>query len=121
METVKGLDKLLNTLEKIPKELDAEVDVITESNAREVEAEAKRLTPKDTGFLARSIYSKKVADKTYKVASYASYAPFVEYGKPIGTGPNGGPRPFLFPAFRQGIKRFRKDLEAYLEFKFGKI
>jgi HK97 gp10 family phage protein len=121
MESVKGLEKLLKTLEKLPKELDTEVDVIAEANAKEIEAEAKRLAPKDTGFLARSIYTNKVAPKTYRVSSYASYAPFVEYGKPIGTGPNGGPKPFLFPAFRNGVKRFRKDLEAFLDFKIEKI
>mgnify|MGYP001115175965 CR=1 FL=1 len=121
MESVKGLKKLLNTLEKLPKEMDTEVDIIVESNAQDIERDAKRLAPKDTGYLARSIYTNKVKPKTYKVASYASYAPFVEYGKPIGTGPNGGPKPFLFPAFRMGVKRFRKDLEKFLDIKFGKI
>lgn len=121
MESVKGLNKLLKTLEKLPKELDVEIDVIAEANAKEVESEAKRLAPKDTGFLARSIYTKKIEPKTYRIASYASYAPFVEHGKPIGTGPNRGPRPFLYPAFRQGIKRFRKDLQGFLDFKFEKI
>lgn len=121
MESVKGLSKLLSVLEEIPKELDVEADVITKSNAKEIEAEAKRLAPKDTGFLARSINTRKLAKKTYRISSYASYATYVEFGKPVGTGPNGGPRPFLYPAYYKQIPKFTKDLKDFLDYKFKKI
>lgn len=125
MSNVKGLERLIKTLQKLPRELDADVDAIAEANAKEIEAEAKRLVPKDTGALARSIGTEKVSDKTYKVSTnttgLAPYGPFVEFGRPRGTGPNGGPRPFLFPAFFKGRKQFTQDLENLLEDTFGKI
>ncbi len=125
MSNVKGLEKLLRTLERIPKELDGDVDAITEANAQEIEAEAKRLVPKDTGTLSRSIATTKTADKTYKVAANANglapYAAAIEFGKPIGTGPNGGPRPYLFPAFFKGRRNFTNDLEDLLDDTFNKV
>ncbi|MCR9263308.1 MAG: HK97 gp10 family phage protein [Flavobacteriaceae bacterium] len=126
MESVKGLKKLLSTLEKIPKKLDGDVSAIVEANAQEIELEAKREAPKDTGYLARTIatsvpISDKGTNKSRVITANAPYAVHVEYGEPIGTGPNGGPKPFLFPAFFKGRKRFLKDLENLLDNTFDKI
>lgn len=125
MSNVKGLKTLIGKLERIPKQLDKTVDAIVEANAQEIEAEAKRLVPRDTGALGNSIGTIKVENKTYKVATnttgLAPYGPFVEFGEPRGTGPNGGPRPFLFPAFRQGQKRLIQDLDDLLENTVSKI
>ena len=112
-------------MQRIPRELDREVDAITEANAQEIELEAKRLAPVDTGKLRESIATQKVANKTYVIKAnatgLASYAPFIEFGRPIGTGPNGGPRPYLFPAFFKGRRNFTNDLEDLLDDTFNKI
>ncbi|MEM6814900.1 MAG: HK97-gp10 family putative phage morphogenesis protein [Bacteroidota bacterium] len=125
MSNVKGLKELLTVLERTPNELDKDVDAIAEANAQEIEAEAKRLAPVDTAKLQQSIAASKVADKTYKIEANANglapYAPFVEFGKPVGTGPNGGPRPFLFPAFFKGRRKFTEDLRDLLNNTFNKI
>lgn len=125
MESVKGLKKLITVLEKVPKELERDVEATLEANAQEIEAEAKRLVPRDTGTLMRSIKALKVDNKTYMVKANATglapYAAYIEYGKPEGTGPNGGPKPYLFPAFFRGRRKFTDDLENLLDNTFGKI
>lgn len=117
---VKGLEKLLRTLEKVPKELEGDVAVVLEANAQEIEVGAKRRAPVDTGKLRQSIKAEKVADKTYKIAAnstgLAPYAPFVEFGTFRQRA-----QPFLFPAFFAGRNRFIKDLENMLNRRFGKI
>lgn len=117
-KNVKGLEELISTLERIPKELDKTVDAITESNAGEIELEAKRTVPFDTGTLQKSINTRKKKDKTYLISADANYAVYVEYGTPVGTGPNGGPKPFLFPSFFKQRPIFIKDLEDLLKKTF---
>jgi HK97 gp10 family phage protein len=112
------MDKLIDTLERIPKELDKTVDAITEANAGEIELQAKRTVPFDTGTLQKSINTRKEKDKTYSISADANYAVYVEYGKPVGTGPHGGPKPFLFPAFFRQRPLFIKDLEDLLKKTF---
>ena len=105
--------------------VDADVDAVLEANAQDIEVEAKRLAPVDKGTLQQSIKAIRISNKTYKIAANATglapYAPFVEFGKPVGTGPNGGPKPFLFPAFFKGRTQFTDDLEDLLEDTFNPI
>lgn len=120
MENVKGLKKLLSTLEKVPKELEKDVEATLEVNALEIEAEAKRLAPVDTGKLRQSIKASKEGKLTYRIAAnttgLAPYAPFVEYGTRFQRS-----QPFLFPSFFRGRKNFTKDLKNLLDNTFGKI
>jgi hypothetical protein len=48
MSKVKGLKELIATLERIPKELDKDVEQILEANARMIERNAKRSAPVGT-------------------------------------------------------------------------
>lgn len=126
MENVKGLKKLLSTLEKLPIELKGDVEDIVEARAQLLERGAKRDAPKDTGFLARTIATSVPIESkgnklTRVVTANAPYAPHVEYGEPIGTGPNGGPKPFLYPNFFKQRRLMTKDLSDLLKSTFSKI
>jgi len=118
-ETVKGLSKLIKTLERIPKELDGDVERLVEANAREIEADAKIIVPVDLGVLKGSIKASKVKDKTWRIKANANgnapYANYIEFGEPVGTGPHGGPKPYLYPSFFKGRNRFIDDLEQLLK------
>lgn len=120
MENVKGLKKLLTILEKIPKELEKDVEMVLEANAREIEAEAKRLAPVDTGKLRQSIKAIKLGKLTFKIMSnstgLAPYDVYVEYGTRFQRK-----QPFMFPAFFRGRKNLTKDLQNLLDNTFGKI
>lgn len=120
MENVKGLKELIKTLEKVPKELDNEVDIILEVNAQDIENNAKSKAPVDTGKLRQSIAAIKVKEKEYSIKANATgkapYAGFVEYGTRFMRA-----QPFLFPAFFRGREKFTKDLQEMLKNKFNNI
>ena len=119
-ENVKGLSRLLKVLDKLPRELDVDVEAVLEANAQDIELEAKRFAPVDTGKLRQSIKATKISDKTYKIAAnetgLAPYAPFVEYGTRFQRA-----QPFLFPAFFRGRAKFTDDLEDLLDDTFNGI
>lgn len=117
---VKGLERLIRTLEQVPKELEGDVELILQAEAQTIEADAKRKAPIDTGKLRQSIKSERVDAKTYEIKANATglapYAPFVEFGTRFQRA-----QPFLFPAFFAGRTRFTKAIERLLETTFGKI
>ena len=119
MSKVKGLKELIKVLENIPESLDWEVERVVRDNAQEIEAQAKINVPRDTGTLANSIKAFKSGDKEYTIKAnttgVAPYAAYIEYGEPVGTGPIGGPRPYLFPAFFKQRPLFIAELEDILE------
>ena len=119
MSKVKGLNELIAVLEKIPDSLDVEVERVVRDNAQEIETEAKIIVPRDKGILANSIKAFKSGDKEYTIKANATgvapYAAYIEYGEPVGTGPNGGPRPYLFPSFFKQRPLFIAELEDILE------
>jgi HK97 gp10 family phage protein len=125
MERVKGLKRLISTLQNIPTELEPQLEKVVLANAKEIEANAKINAPVDTGKLQQSIKAFKIGALTFKIMANATglapYAIYVEHGKPIGTGPNGGPKPFLFPAYYKQTQQFIEDIENLLENKFKKI
>ena len=130
-KNVKGLEKLIKTLEKIPKEFDAIVEAELESSARNVELEAKRRapvgTPESTGIkgyiggsLRASIKAYKDKPKTWIIASnttgLAPYDKFVEFGTRFMKA-----QPFLYPSFFRQRGIFIKDLENLIDKKIKKL
>ncbi len=130
-ETVKGLKKLISTLEKLPAELENDIHAIVGENAREIEEEAKRRapvgTPESTGIkgyiggsLKQSIKRLSVGKLVFKIITnstgHAPYAIYVEYGTR-----KMKKQPFLFPAFFAQRPKFIEDLEALLKSKFNKV
>ena len=119
MSEVKGLKELISTLQKIPKEMDNTVGDIVFANALEIEADAKRRAPVDTGKLQQSIKAIKQDSRSAIIKANATglapYAPFVEHGTYKMRA-----QPFLFPAFFKGRQKFIEDLQALLKDKFSK-
>jgi hypothetical protein len=112
--------RLTPGLRKSRKAFPMAVDRSLISAAMKVVSVAKRLVPVDSGQLKGSIGLDPVKRSgrviAVKVGSNQKYARYIDQGTPIGTGPSGGPRPYLTPAFEQEItpakmaKRLRREL-----------
>jgi len=102
--TIKGGDAFKSILQKIADEHPEVLDAALDDTADAMSLEAQRIVPVDTGRLRASINVKR--EFLVKViGTNVKYAPYVEYGSPEGTGPNGGPRPFMRPAFENNRRR----------------
>lgn len=133
-ERVKGLQVLIKSIEKLKEDSARFVAQITEANARELERNAKRNAPLDTGKLRQSIKAIELDAINYKVQANATgnapYAPYIEFGTGglvevppeleeiaiqfIGAGVKKidlKPQPYLYPAFVDSRKQYIKDLE----------
>lgn len=100
---LKGLDEIVETLEKLVNEAKIE-DAMGQACAL-VERSAKQKAPKDTGELRRSITStvkKDGGDIVGIVSTPLEYAPYVEYGTGL-FAKNGG---------RKDVPWFYKDDEG---------
>ena len=75
-----------------------------------IETKAKIRVPVDKGILRSSIIRKDTKYST-SVGSRLPYAPYIEFAKPEGTGPHGGPRPYLVPSFKEEVVRFKERLK----------
>lgn len=148
-KNLKGLDKLLSVLQKIPAELDKDVDEIVKLNALDIAAEAAKNAPVDNGDLQQSMKAIRLDKKKFLVKANATgnapYAAHVEYGtkahviRPkngkalkfkIGgkdvfatsvNHPGTKKQPFFFPAVFKGKARFIEDLEHLLKETFNKV
>lgn len=99
-------------LEKQLMELVNKIEKAAESTIKEgcekIEAQAKELTPVDSGELKDSINT-KYDDKSFEHEGYvyaeAPHAPYVE----LGTR-NRAPQPFMYPAYKQNEDFFKQRL-----------
>jgi len=135
---IKGYDELIKKLRALGKEGQKRIAETTEVNAREIEANAKRLAPVDLGVLRNNIKAFAMSDERWKIKANAlgnaPYSAYMEFGtggevevpaelKEVaiqfkGKGVrkvNIRPRPFLYPAFVKGRNQYIKDLEADLK------
>lgn len=116
-KNVKGLRQLQARLENISDDARKEVNLLTEANARELERNAKRIAPVDTGKLFQSIKTEKQKEGDYIIKANATglapYAAFVEFGTSKQKA-----QPYLFPSFFKQVRTFVKDLNLYLDSKF---
>lgn len=92
----------------------ANLDDIKEAiklNASELQREAQRQAPVDTGFLKRSI-SLEIRDngRTAIVGATAEYAPYVNYGTRFMAA-----QPFLTSAFNRQEPLFIRDLQRLMK------
>jgi len=102
--TIKGGDKFKSTLQKIAEKHPKVMDQALDDTADAMSLDAQRIVPVDTGRLRASINVKR--EFLVKViGTNVEYAPHVEYGQPEGTGPSGGPKPFMRPAFENNRRR----------------
>lgn len=82
-------------------------------SALTIETKAKENVPVDSGKLRQSIGIDFDADRlNATVETKLPYAAYIEFGEPTGTGANGGPVPYLRPAYdserRHFINRVKK-------------
>jgi len=102
--TIKGGDQFKSILQKIADEHPEVLDAALDDTADAMSLSAQIQVPVDTGRLRASINVKR--EFLVKViGTNVKYAPHVEYGSPEGTGPNGGPSPFMRPAFEKNRRR----------------
>lgn len=140
-KTVKGLNRAIAAMGKIPQESFEILDQVFEANAMEITTNAKSIAPLDLGKLRQSIgyYKKEANGKTLAWAvganttGNAPYAPYVEFGtgtlvevpkemqdiaiKFKGKGirkVNLRPRPYLYPSFVRQIPQILEDVKMEL-------
>lgn len=80
---LKGFQKVAKKFEKLPEVLKEEIDMECLASALNIEKNAKRDAPKDTGFLANMIShspTSPTGKMDYKVYSGAKYSAYVEFG-----------------------------------------
>ena len=118
------IDKVLREVSKYGERVSDLIDKETAYAAFEVERLAKEEVPVDKGILKNSINNIKVggfkgvrrmvSKITYLIGTNVVYSRYIEFGTPVGTGPNGGPRPFLRPAFRDVIPGYIKAIQKLM-------
>lgn len=118
------IDKVLREVSKYGERVSDLIDRETAYAAFEVERLAKEEVPVDKGILKNSINNirvggfkgvrRMVSKITYLIGSNVVYSRYIEFGTPVGTGPNGGPRPFLRPAFRDVIPGYIRAIQRLM-------
>ncbi|MDE1472803.1 HK97-gp10 family putative phage morphogenesis protein [Eubacterium limosum] len=106
---VTGLNELTLGLKK-KVNLDA-VKKVVKQNGAELQREAQRNAPVDTGTLKRSI-ALEIADSGTAaiVEPTVEYAPYVEFGTRFMEA-----QPYLRPAFNEQKEKFKKDMKKLVE------
>lgn len=131
---ISGMERTLAAMRSLPAEVSGLMAGFIREAAAFTERDARRRAPARTGDLARSITSVIREDGLQAtVGSNLYYAPFVELGhstvQTVGTRKGKRswknkvvqdqqttghvpPRPFLQPAFRAGLRHFRKSVKG---------
>ena len=104
----KGLGKMIKGLADIGKNSDSKVAKV---NTSEMQQNAMRTVPVDTGFLKRSITLElKDMGLTGIVEPYANYASYVEYGTRFMDA-----QPYIRPNYEKQVVKFTKDMEKFVK------
>ena len=113
--TIKGGDDFRKKLTEIAEKYPDVLDMALDDTAAAIHLEATQLVPTDEGHLRNSINVRQ--EYLYKtIGTKMVYASYIEFGTPEGTGPHGGPRPYLKPAMIKFgttatiVKFFNKNL-----------
>jgi HK97 gp10 family phage protein len=114
--TVTGGINVIKALREFGEAGDKEIANITQATAKDIEFNAKRLAPVDTGYLKDHIFTDPIDKFTYRVISPAPYSVYQEFGTRFQPG-----TPFMYPAFRIARKTYPKDLEEGIEYLTNKF
>lgn len=103
---IKGLDQWLNWADGVSKNVEREVKELISSTAYNIEADAKRLAPVDTGTLRRSIAT-DIQEEGWKaeVGTNLEYAALVEFGTSKTEA-----QPYMTPVFQKYKEHFSSDM-----------
>lgn len=78
--SIKGVDQVIKELRKYGNDMEKLIDAETNDVALQIEADAKRLAPKNFGKLAQSISKEKIKESQYKISTQEMYAGYMEFG-----------------------------------------
>ena len=78
--TIKGLSSTISELRKFGEKAEKLINAETQAIAFQIEADAKKLAPKNFGKLAQSISHLKVKPALYKVTVNELYGAYMEFG-----------------------------------------
>jgi len=108
---ITGVEALLKDLRKKKTVVPTKTQQVVKKHGGELQREAMRLAPVDSGALKRSIEI-EILDGGYtaKVSPYMHYAVYQEYGTRYMSG-----KPYIRPAFYNRIKPFLADLEEIVK------
>jgi len=102
---LKGLDKMLQGLEKKAEALE-NVQEAVRKNGADLQSNAMRLAPVDTGTLQRSIrLNLEDGGMTARVRPTADYAAYVEYGTRYMKA-----QPYMRPSYDAQKEKFKSDV-----------
>jgi hypothetical protein len=101
---IEGAAEYKKKLAQLAKKYPDVLDMALEDTAAAIHLEASRIVPVDEGILKNSLNVRSEPMRK-SVGTSMEYAVGIEFGTPTGTGPNGGPRPYLRPAFNNNHKR----------------
>ena len=106
---IQGARPLIQALKKRGQVND--IRKVVTLNASELQRNAQKHAPVDTGFMRRSIgIEYDDFGLTARVTARAEYAPYVEYGTRYMNA-----QPFMRPAFKSQEKRFIDDLNKLMK------
>lgn len=80
MASVRGVSATIAQLRRFGGDVEKKIDLETEAIAFQIEADAKRLAPKNFGKLAQSISHSKPKDLNRKVTVNEMYGAYMEFG-----------------------------------------
>ena len=113
--TIKGGANFRKKLQQLVQQYPDVLDMALDDTAAAIHLEATQIVPVDEGHLRNSINVRQ--EYLYKtIGTKMEYASYIEFGTPIGTGPHGGPQPYLRPAMIKFgttgtiVKFFNKNL-----------
>ncbi|RCK68270.1 HK97 gp10 family phage protein [Desertihabitans brevis] len=108
---VSDLRRLARDLRRGAAGMELLVQKVVAKTALDIEADAKRLAPVDTGALRNSIGHDLTEDKLgAEVGPTVDYAEYVEFGTS-----RQAPQPYLHPAADRRLPAFEKALENILD------
>lgn len=102
---VKGVKETLAKIDLTNAKVRKAVQEQVSKSALNIQREAKRRCPVDTGALRNSITVDFYGVMSAQIGPHMPYAPYVEYGTKKMEA-----QPFLFPAFEQERPNFEKGL-----------
>lgn len=104
---IEGLDQLKRWTANVTKQVELDVKQIVKETGYQIEADAKLLSPYETGHLRRSISTEVSTDgMSAEIGTNVEYAPFVEFGTSKQSA-----QAFLTPAFLKHEDSFIKKME----------
>jgi HK97 gp10 family phage protein len=77
---INGLSELQLKLDRLDLTMRNRVDEALNHEIVNMQAAARNLTPKRTGYLASTVYVERVGEWAFKLGAKAQYAYFVEFG-----------------------------------------